>query len=44
MTNAQNRLISELQKIYILTNSMGWILQYNDKVISEEMDLQRIAL
>ncbi|MEE2771409.1 MAG: DUF4230 domain-containing protein, partial [Bacteroidota bacterium] len=23
-SNAQNRLISELQKIYILTNSMGW--------------------
>ncbi|PRX40658.1 DUF4230 domain-containing protein [Salegentibacter salegens] len=28
-SNAQNRLISELQKIYILTSSMGWTLQYN---------------
>jgi lipopolysaccharide export LptBFGC system permease protein LptF len=29
-TNAQNRLISELQKILILTNTMGWTLQYNN--------------
>ena len=27
-SNAQNRLISELQKIYILTNSLGWTLEY----------------
>ncbi len=27
--NAKNRLISELQKIYILTNTMGWTLEYN---------------
>lgn len=41
-TNAENRLISELQKIYILTNSMGWTLQYNSKVIEEESDLQQL--
>jgi len=40
--NAQNRLISELQKIYILTNSMGWKLQFNDKVIEQEVDLNQI--
>ena len=39
-TNAENRLISELQKIYILTNSMGWTLEYNGKPIEEEKDLQ----
>ncbi|GHC56906.1 DUF4230 domain-containing protein [Ulvibacter litoralis] len=43
-TNAQNRLISELQKIYILTNSMGWTLQYNSQTISEENDLQTLKL
>lgn len=29
-TNAQNRLISELSKFLVLTNSMGWTLRYND--------------
>jgi len=43
-TNAQNRLISELQKIYILTNSMGWTLQYNDSTIESEQELESIKL
>ena len=38
--NAQNRLISELSKILILTNSMGWKLQYNGQVIEKENDLK----
>jgi hypothetical protein len=32
-TNAENRLISELQKFYILTNSMGWRLSYQEQII-----------
>jgi hypothetical protein len=40
--NAENRLISELQKIYILTNSMGWRLEYNDQPITKEEDLNAI--
>lgn len=28
--NAQNRLLSELSKFYVLTSSMGWILQNNE--------------
>lgn len=32
-SNAENRLISELQKFYILTNSMGWRLTYQDQTI-----------
>ena len=44
LTNAQNRLISELQKIYILTNSMGWMLQYKEKPIETEADLQSLKL
>lgn len=38
-TNAQNRLVSELSKILILTNSMGWKLQYDGKLITKENDL-----
>ena len=44
VTNAENRLISELQKIYILTNSMGWTLQYQSEPIEDEADLERIKL
>ena len=44
-TNAQNRLISELSKILILTNPMGWKLQYEGKVIESEKDFsQQIKL
>ena len=43
-TNAKNRLISELQKIYILTNSMGWSLEYQDQVIEDNKKLERIKL
>ncbi len=43
-TNAENRLISELQKIYILTNSLGWTLQYNSKVVKSEDELQQLRL
>jgi lipopolysaccharide export LptBFGC system permease protein LptF len=39
--NAQNRLISELSKILILTNTMGWKLQYNGKIIETEKGLQQ---
>lgn len=39
-TNAQNRLISELSKMLILTNSMGWKLQYQGNVIGKETDFK----
>ncbi|MBU2939742.1 DUF4230 domain-containing protein [Lacinutrix sp. C3R15] len=32
--NAKNRLISELSKFYILTNSLGWTLKYNETPIN----------
>ncbi len=32
-TNAQNRLMSELSKFYILTSSMGWTLEYQQQPI-----------
>ena len=37
-TNAQNRLLSELQQFYVLTNSMGWTLVYNDQVVGQNME------
>ncbi|WP_310991414.1 DUF4230 domain-containing protein [Aequorivita marina] len=43
-TNAENRLISELQKIFILTNSMGWTLEYNGNPIQEEQDFKALKL
>lgn len=33
-SNAKNRLISELSKFYILTNSLGWTLTYNESPIT----------
>ena len=39
-SNAQNRLISELSKILILTNTMGWKLEYNGNVITKDQDLK----
>ncbi|WP_407927981.1 DUF4230 domain-containing protein [Hanstruepera marina] len=42
--NAQNRLISELSKFYILTNSLGWTLQYNEKNINSIDELKGLKL
>jgi len=39
-TNAENRLISELSKILILTNTMGWTLHYNGETIVSETVLK----
>lgn len=41
-TNAQNRLLSELSKFYVLTNSLGWTLQYNDNPINKIEELNYI--
>ena len=38
-TNAKNRLISELSKFYILTNSLGWILEFKTNPINNLDDL-----
>jgi len=40
--NAKNRLISELSKFYILTNSLGWTLQYNENKIDKPEALKTI--
>lgn len=40
-SNAQNQLLSELSKFYILTSSLGWTLEYNQITIDniEELEL-----
>ncbi|GAA0730627.1 DUF4230 domain-containing protein [Aquimarina litoralis] len=38
-SNAENRLISELQKIYILTNSLGWKLVYKGDTVTNSEQL-----
>jgi len=42
--NAKNRLVSELQKIYILTNSMGWTLEYENQPITNSSSLENLKL
>ena len=39
-SNAKNRLISELSKILILTNSMKWTLKYNGEVVKSNQEFQ----
>ncbi len=39
-SNAQNRLLSELSKFLVLTNSMGWTLAYGDRDIQNFEELK----
>jgi len=39
-SNAKNRLISELSKMLIVTNSLGWTLKYNGNSIYTYTDLK----
>ncbi|WP_435412277.1 DUF4230 domain-containing protein [Psychroserpens mesophilus] len=43
-SNAKNRLISELAKFYILTNSLGWTLEYKEIPIASYEDVQSLKL
>lgn len=43
-SNAKNRLISELQKIYILTNTLGWTLTYNNEEFGRAGEMQELKL
>lgn len=42
-SNAKNRLISELQKIYVLTNNLGWTLRFNSEEIRSEEILEELS-
>ncbi|MUU78881.1 DUF4230 domain-containing protein [Winogradskyella endarachnes] len=41
-SNAQNRLISELSKFFMLTNSLGWTLEYNQKPVESINQLNNL--
>ncbi|EON77951.1 hypothetical protein ADIS_1490 [Lunatimonas lonarensis] len=43
-SDAKQRLLSELSKIYILTNSMGWTLAFEETVVSDLNMLERLDL
>lgn len=42
-TNAKNRLISELYNILVLTNTMGWKLEYNGEELTKA-SVKKVAL
>jgi hypothetical protein len=42
LENSQDRLMSELANIFILTKSLGWTLQYNEIIIESEDQLQNL--
>lgn len=39
VSNAENRLLSELSRIYVLTNSLGWTLVYGENSIDSTEQL-----
>lgn len=39
-TNAQNRLISELSKILLITHSVGWKVEFNGQEITSDKDFK----
>ncbi|WP_222981542.1 DUF4230 domain-containing protein [Flagellimonas meishanensis] len=41
-SNAENRLVSELARIYVLINTLGWELTYKERTVEEYRDLQEI--
>lgn len=41
ISNAENRLLSELSQLLVLTNSMGWTLVYGDVSIEEPQQLKQ---
>ena len=43
-TNAENRLISELSKFYILTETLGWTLVYKSSKVNTKDDFEKILL
>ncbi len=47
VSNAENRLLSELSRIYVLTNSLGWTLIYGENSIDsteELLDLRKTVV
>lgn len=43
-SNAENRLISELQQLFVLTNSLGWTLHYNKTIVTQHEYIEQLLL
>ena len=42
MANSRDRLMAELTNFYVLTNSLGWTLKYEEQIIENPEQLQLI--
>jgi apolipoprotein N-acyltransferase len=40
-TNAKNRLLSELNSLFIVTKNLGWTMKYKDEVISSDKEVKQ---
>ena len=40
-TNAKNRLLSELNSLFIVTKNLGWTLKYKDEVITSDKEVKQ---
>ena len=40
-TNAKNRLLSELNSLFIVTKNLGWTMKYKDEVITSDKEVNQ---
>ena len=40
-TNAKNRLLSELNSLFIVTKNLGWTMKYKDEVITSDKEAKQ---
>ena len=40
-TNAKNRLLSELNSLFIVTKNLGWTMKYKDEVITSDKEVKQ---
>ncbi|CAM4407004.1 DUF4230 domain-containing protein [Flavobacterium terrigena] len=40
-TNAKNRLLSELNSLFIVTKNLGWTLKYKDEIITSDKEVKQ---
>jgi hypothetical protein len=43
-TNAKNRLLSELNSLFIVTKNLGWTMKYKDEVITSDKEVKETYL
>ena len=40
-TNAKNRLLSELNSLFVVTKNLGWTMKYKDEVITSDKEVKQ---